>query len=159
MDNSNPDTLLIPTDFSDASKHAFSFARYIQQGDPKVKIHILHMLDSVPFFAGDASSGAALASAAASLPAKEELLIKLSSFASDSGLDLSRVEYVIREGTAGQGILDYAEEADANMILMTTHGHTGLKRMLMGSVAETVVRNSPCPVLTFNQSVLEKVTQ
>jgi nucleotide-binding universal stress UspA family protein len=50
-------------------------------------------------------------------------------------------------GSAAGVILDVAEEDEATMIAMATHGETGLKRLLLGSVAEQVLRNSPVPVL------------
>jgi nucleotide-binding universal stress UspA family protein len=49
-------------------------------------------------------------------------------------------------GYAAQDIVDQASEHDCDLILMGTHGRTGLKRFLIGSVAEKVVRRTPCPV-------------
>lgn len=51
-------------------------------------------------------------------------------------------------GTPFLEIIRYAKQNDIDMIVMGTHGHSGLAHMLMGSVAEKVVRKSPCPVLT-----------
>ncbi len=48
-------------------------------------------------------------------------------------------------------ILEAAEELDADLIVMGTHGRTGIKHLLMGSIAEFVVRSAPCPVLTVGQ--------
>ena len=47
------------------------------------------------------------------------------------------------------GIIEYAEEKDADLIVMATHGRTGLSHMMLGSTAEQVVRHAPCPMLTF----------
>jgi universal stress protein A len=55
---------------------------------------------------------------------------------------------VVRTGVAWQEIVRAVSEERADMIVMGTHGRTGLDRMLMGSVAERVVRQAPCPVLT-----------
>jgi nucleotide-binding universal stress UspA family protein len=57
------------------------------------------------------------------------------------------VSTAIRRGSAPAEILRYAGEARAGMIALATHGRTGLERALMGSVAEAVLRKSPCPVL------------
>jgi len=54
----------------------------------------------------------------------------------------------IVEGNPHEGILEYASEHDVDMIVMGTHGRTGVDRVVMGSVAERVVRRSPVPVLT-----------
>ena len=54
----------------------------------------------------------------------------------------------VREGTPFYEIIQFAKENDIDLIVMGTHGHTGLAHLLMGSVAEKVVRKAPCPVLT-----------
>ena len=53
----------------------------------------------------------------------------------------------VREGETAEEILALAEEKNAGLICLTTHGRTGLSRSLLGSVAENVLRNAPCPVL------------
>jgi universal stress protein A len=55
---------------------------------------------------------------------------------------------VILSSSAVTGICNYAREKDVDMIVLSTHGRTGLAHMLIGSVAEQVVRHAPCPVLT-----------
>jgi len=60
-----------------------------------------------------------------------------------------RMDLVVRKGTPTEGILQFVEEAGIDMIVMATHGHTGLRHMLMGKVTEKVVRHSPVPVLTI----------
>lgn len=54
----------------------------------------------------------------------------------------------VREGTPFYEIVSFATETDVNLIVMGTHGHTGLAHVLLGSVTEKVVRKAPCPVLT-----------
>jgi nucleotide-binding universal stress UspA family protein len=58
-----------------------------------------------------------------------------------------KVETFVKEGEAYQAIVDIAKERDVNIIVMGSHGRTGLKRLLMGSVAEKVIGYAPCPVL------------
>jgi nucleotide-binding universal stress UspA family protein len=53
-----------------------------------------------------------------------------------------------RTGVAAEGIQDFAREHDVDLIVMGTHGRRGLSHLLLGSVAEHMVRNSPCPVMT-----------
>jgi len=53
----------------------------------------------------------------------------------------------VRVGDAADEILALARETDAGLICLTTHGRTGLARELLGSVAESVLRGAPCPVL------------
>ncbi len=56
-----------------------------------------------------------------------------------------------------EAIARYAKHHDIDMIVMATHGHTGLTHLLMGSVAEKVMRSSPCPVLTLHPETLKGV--
>jgi universal stress protein A len=60
----------------------------------------------------------------------------------------SKAHLVVRKGTPTEGILQFAEEEGIDMIVIATHGHTGLRHMMMGNVAEKVVRHSRIPVLT-----------
>jgi nucleotide-binding universal stress UspA family protein len=54
----------------------------------------------------------------------------------------------VRMGHVAQTIVDYAKDVGADLIVMGTHGRTGLAHFIIGSVAERVVRMAPCPVLT-----------
>ncbi len=58
-------------------------------------------------------------------------------------------EHRLLQGEPAAAIVELAEKEDADLIVMGTHGRTGLARLLMGSVAEVVVRRAPCPVLTY----------
>jgi len=64
-----------------------------------------------------------------------------------SGLDNPAVTKVL-VGRPAEEITDYAKEIDAQMIVIATHGHSGIAHMMLGSTAEGVVRQSQCPVLT-----------
>ncbi len=59
---------------------------------------------------------------------------------------------IVERGAPSDAILNHAEDAD--LIVMATHGRTGLERVLMGSTTEEVVRRAPCPVLTFRAEAL-----
>ena len=59
------------------------------------------------------------------------------------------LEHRLEEGDPATMILNVAQETGAGLIVMGTHGRTGLERLLMGSVAEQVMRKAPCPVLTM----------
>ncbi len=63
-----------------------------------------------------------------------------------------KYEHRLISGDPASAIVQLAEEEGADMIVMGTHGRTGLRRLLMGSVAEAVVRRAPCPVLTFKNT-------
>jgi len=67
------------------------------------------------------------------------------------------VETIFAEGSAGEEIVRFADELNADLLVLGTHGYTGWKRFALGSVAEFVVRHAPCAVLTIRQSGLDKV--
>ena len=56
-------------------------------------------------------------------------------------------EYVVKEGASAQQIVTYARETSIDLIVMATHGYSGLEEVLIGSTTDKVVRNTPCPVL------------
>jgi nucleotide-binding universal stress UspA family protein len=66
-------------------------------------------------------------------------------------------EHRMITGDPATAVVRLAEEEDVDMIVMGTHGRTGLSRLLMGSVAEAVVRRATCPVLTYKQNVEKAV--
>ena len=59
---------------------------------------------------------------------------------------------------AAKKLVNYAREENVDLIVMGTHGRTGLKRLLLGSVAEAVVRHAPCPVLLVKQGSAKHAT-
>lgn len=61
------------------------------------------------------------------------------------------VDTVVRHEFVFDGILEVAREIQADLIITTTHGYTGLKHVLMGSTAENIVRRAPCPVLVVRE--------
>ena len=69
-------------------------------------------------------------------------------------VDGVEVSYVVEYGPPTERILEYATENDVDLIVMGTHGRTGLRRVLMGSVAEAVVRKSSCPVMALKAAAL-----
>ena len=62
---------------------------------------------------------------------------------------LKRVRYHIRSGDPLEKILEVAEDCMSDLIVLATHGRTGVKRLLIGNIAEKIVRHAPCPVLTI----------
>jgi nucleotide-binding universal stress UspA family protein len=66
-----------------------------------------------------------------------------------------RVERLLKEGDPVRAILHTAEEVHADLIVLGTHGRTGVGRLLMGSIAEAVLRKAPCPVLTVKAPLPE----
>ncbi len=135
--------ILVPTDFSDYSKGAITYACELAQrfGADLKLLHVgMPPVTPVPF--GPTMSDQMFQTKETAKKAFEEL--------DAPGLDrVSRVDRVLRIGTPFVEIVRYAREDDIDLIVMGTHGHTGLVHALIGSVAEKVVRMASCPVLTI----------
>jgi nucleotide-binding universal stress UspA family protein len=137
--------ILFPTDFSERAKNAFHMASALAR-DHRAALTVLHVreMPALPF-------GEFGAVPPVDLPTREELIEKLSQFEPED--ESINVEFVIADGEPGEEIVRLAQERHCDLIVMGTHGRTGLSRLLMGSVAERVVRKAPCPVLTLKAPV------
>lgn len=142
---SPPRTFLVPIDFSPGAEHALDYALALAEM-LDAKIHLVNVI-GIPAL-GAPELGVAVAGAAIDTLVEENqrALDSLAAAHRDSG----RIgEALIRMGDPRDVILQAAEELDADLIVMTTHGRRGLSRALLGSVAESIVRRSPVPVLTL----------
>jgi nucleotide-binding universal stress UspA family protein len=68
------------------------------------------------------------------------------------------LESIIRVGVATSGIVEAAKHLDIDLVILATHGRSGLAHVLLGSTAERVVRHAPCPVLVLREREREFVT-
>ncbi len=66
-----------------------------------------------------------------------------------------KVRYHVRKGDPFEAILDGAEDFMTDLIVLATHGRTGVKRLVIGNVAEKIVRHAPCPVLTVKPNAVK----
>jgi nucleotide-binding universal stress UspA family protein len=138
-------TILHPTDFSYSARYAFDLASALAK-DYGARLVVLHV--HVP----DVQAFAAMPS----LPPvpvedRSEVLARLKGL---RPLDPEvPVEYFLRDGPVADEILRLAREGPCDLIVLGTHGRTGLSRLLMGSVAEAVSRKALCPVVTVKAPV------
>lgn len=141
--------ILFATDFSDASKHALEFATSMARGSGATLL-IVHVSDREPAPVGELfdeepkSDPAELSELKSVVPSDPQV----------------KYEHQILYGEIGSAdtvkpadvIVDFAKKQKVDSIVMGTHGRTGLAHLLMGSVAESVMRQAPCPVITIGQS-------
>jgi len=120
--------ILHPTDFSERSSHAFDVACALARGGGR--LNVLHVVEAVHV----ASEGY-----------EQALYERLRMFETDD--PSIQVEYWLREGDPATEILSEASAKQCDLIALGTHGWTGLDRLLMGSVAQKVLRGADCPVL------------
>lgn len=132
--------VVIPIDFSDESFKAVDVARMIAGGSGH--LHVIHVLSPMPI--DDRESLWTTDTDETPIQKCEDTLRKR--FA---GEEHHRVRIRVSVGNPGNEITAYAEEIGADLIVLPSHGRTGIKRLLIGSVAERVCRIAPCPVLVL----------
>ena len=139
--------ILVPVDFSPHAEHAFTYATTLAERFG-AKLALLYVVDD-SFVTGGWSSEIYVSN----VPELIENLIadadrRLATLkASAAALGLTAETAVIR-GRPAHAIVEHAQNGGFNLIVMGTHGRTGVSHVVMGSVAERVLRKAPCPVLT-----------
>ena len=144
-------TILVPFDFGDPALRALAYAQGLAERFGAA-LHLLHVVPN-PYVAG-AYLATPPDSVGASLP--QELLVEFLRHAEQrlqralptAEREAFRVRTFVNVGDPRKEILDHAAAEHVDLIVMGTHGRTGAAHVLLGSVAEKVVRASSCPVLT-----------
>jgi universal stress protein A len=138
--------ILVPTDFSKPSLKALRYAvRFAEQSG--AAIFLVYVLEQPAFMHDLESFPVALPEAELVKGAREKLL----SLAAAEIEELVPVKVQVRVGKPFREIAALARQTDTDLIVIATHGRTGLNRMLLGSTAELVVRHAPCPVLVVRE--------
>ena len=148
--------ILVPTDFSEPSEAALAYARTLAR-QFGATFHLLHVVEA-PFVTGPFSSEMYIHESPgvqAELIQDAKLRLARRLLPSDKALYSATKEVIV--GLAAKTIVQYAAEQNFDLIVMGTHGRTGLAHLLMGSVAEHVVRAAPCPVLTTRGTGKERI--
>jgi len=140
-----PKNILVPVDFSEHSQRALDYAVELA-AKLDAKVHLLNVI-GIPAL-GVPELGVALTAAVI------DNLVKDNQAALDKLADPRRKrasigEVMLRTGDTRDMILQACTEVNADLIVMGTHGRRGVSRALLGSVAESVVRTAPCPVLAI----------
>ncbi len=133
--------ILVPHDFSETSETAVRYAVALARNF-NARIHLLHVGDQARL---DLETEFPLGLEGAVEDAVRERLLKIVTPTEQAEL---RPEFVVRAGVPAAEIVRYARDYDVDLIVMGTHGRGPVSHMVMGSVAEKVVRTAPCPVLT-----------
>jgi universal stress protein A len=137
--------ILVPIDFSECSKkailYAIPFARQFN-----ASITLMHVLN-VNFGGGEFG---VLDVSMIENQMRESAHQQLEALLKDLPGDLNKTT-LLRSGRPAYEIVEAAKRLDTDLIIISTHGHTGLKHVFLGSTAENVVRYAPCPVLTVRE--------
>ncbi len=142
---SDMDTMLVPIDFSEHSRRALEYAKKIATAF-EARLQLLHVVEQMihpSFYAIGKTSILDLDPdiVGRSQREMERWLQEV------EGPNVSAETFVI-DGRANRDIVKFAEDHDSDLIVIATHGLSGLDRFLMGSVTQKVVRRAPCPVFT-----------
>ena len=140
-----PRQILVPTDLGPMSDAALDYA--VELARPfGATVHLVHVFEPPALDLPEGMIAGLGDATGRVLSRAEETLASSIESRRDTGVP---IESSIREGRAWKEIIAAANELEDGVIVMATHHRKGLARMLLGSVAEKVVRMAPCPVLTL----------
>ncbi len=143
-------SILLPTDFSECANEAFSYAAFFARQN-NATITCVHVIEPIVPAVGYTGLAETLPTPDLSEQledAAEREFPKIADCEEFKGLE---VDEVITHGDASAEIVRLATERKIDLIVISSHGRTGIGRMLFGSIAEEVVRHAPCPVLVVKQ--------
>ena len=140
--------ILVPTDLSIASIPAAEHAKQLADTFG-AKVHVLHVLEDPVTIVGEPMATAGLPDI---ISLRESMREALRNWSKHHIGDDSNVISVMRRGKHFAQILRHADDEKIDLIVMGTHGTSGIEHLLLGSVAENVVRTADCPVLTVRPS-------
>jgi nucleotide-binding universal stress UspA family protein len=138
------DRILLPTDGSEGTNRAVRQAIDLA-AETGAELHVLFVVEDMPYAPEMMDEQVEMRLREIGQKAVEDIRER----ADETGVD---VESVVEDGTPHQAILNYADSEDIDLIVMGTHGRSGLDRYLLGSVTERIVRSSDVPVLTVRVS-------
>lgn len=145
--------ILFPVDFSDNSGRILPFAIQLAKKF-EAKLHVVFVARDLSHLGGIYVPHPSIDSFSSEIRRGAEKMMK--EFYDENFDDMQGVERHILIGDPATEIVTFAEDKNVNLIIMGTHGRKGLDRVIFGSVAENVTRNSPVPVMTINPHRLEQ---
>lgn len=152
--------ILCPVDLSEFSLQALRLAVHVAENSEAALdvLHVIHNPFDEIYLSDITQTDPALMELYASEPQRRARVLRateehsevlLKQFCHDVIAHLSKVRYHVRNGDPFERILDSSEDLATDLIVLATHGRTGIKRLVIGNVAEKVVRHARCPVLTL----------
>lgn len=142
-------TILFPTDFSQGARAAMDYALSLAQ-DYKAKLILLYVIQDISIAEWYIPSSISAADLVADMQkSAEQEMVK---WGAEAAQKTQNIERLVKRGVPFVEIIGTAKERGADLIVIGTHGRTGIDHMLFGSTAEKVVRKSPCPVLTVRMA-------
>ena len=141
-------SIMCPTDFSKSSDAALGYASALA-AETGATLHIVHVAEKTPAYLAGYGGFTYVPDVPDSI--EREMRNKLDK------TNATRSDVVVKRhfltGSAVPEIVEFANREKTDLIILGTHGRTGISRVLMGSIAEGVLRKAPCPVLTVKSPV------
>lgn len=148
-------SILVATDFGEASDAALAYGREMARAFDAT-LHVLHVADDVYVRLGGDAYVSVLPELQKDL--EDEAQKKLDALAiSNEAKPITVKKVVVTSSATAACVVQYARDNDINLIIVGTHGRGAVAHLLMGSVAERIVRTAPCPVLIVRQHELDFV--
>ena len=142
--------VLVPIDFSDYSKNSLRYAvDFVKQFG--AELYLIYVVEPV-IYPPDFSMGQ-IAIPSVDLEMDKRAVEELEKLAKKEIPHEIKVNTIVKTGKPFIEIIETASEEKIDLIIISTHGHTGMEHILFGSTAEKVVRKAPCPVLTLREPV------
>ena len=149
--------ILVPMDFGDPSHAAFEYAKDLA-ASYGTSLHLVHVLED-PIVTGAFGAETYVPESPGTVAAlRADAESRLDEFQAEAHHAGLRVTSEVLNGPAAPTIVKAAGELAIDLIVMGTHGRTGIRHAVMGSIAERVVRLAPCPVLTVHASPQAQLT-
>jgi nucleotide-binding universal stress UspA family protein len=142
-------TILFPTDFSQGARAAMDYALSLAR-DYKAKLILLYVIQDISIAEWYIPSSLSAADLVSDMQKGAEQ--EMEKWATDARSSVPDVEALVVRGVPFVEIVRTAKNRKADLLVIGTHGRTGIDHMLFGSTAEKVVRKSPCPVLTVRMA-------
>ena len=137
--------ILVATDFSEAADAALSYGRALARAFG-ARLLVIHVVDDMYLRLGGDAYAAVLPELQQDV--ERQARERLDELVRDNDPTPLAIDLIIREGATANEIVKYAKDADIDLVVVGTHGRGAVAKLLMGSVAERVVRTADCPVLT-----------
>lgn len=158
--------ILCPVDLSAFSLEALKLAvKVVEASEGTLDIlHVIHNPFDEIYMSEITQTDPALIDVYAGEPQRRAKILRateehsevlLKQFCRDVVQHYGKVRFHVRKGDPFEAILDATEDLRTDLVVLATHGRTGLKRLVIGNVAEKIVRHAPCPVLTVKPKAVD----
>lgn len=137
--------ILVPLDFSDHSKKALTYAKDIADSY-EANLQLLHVIEDTIHPAYSLSGKSSIFDLVPGI--EEDCRRRIEKLIQETGISKENTEVIVKGGQAAHDIIKFAKDNSSNLVVIATHGLTGIEHLLLGSVTEKVVRMAHCPVFT-----------